>query len=110
MDIDPAHLGYVATVVAAFLGGGLLKDMWATVVGRKRARLEETQALSQLSAEIRAEIRAENQDLRDRMDAVVAAVTGLTDLLDDYFPKITGLSDEERLALRHQINLAKRVT
>ncbi|QNJ56843.1 membrane protein [Mycobacterium phage Reindeer] len=100
----------VATVVGALATGGVLTAVWNSVFPPRRDRTSEAEAIQQLGADIRREIREENEALRLRMDVVVNAVISLTDLLDDLFPKITGLSEEERIALRHKINLAKRAT
>ncbi|AEK09950.1 hypothetical protein FDH96_gp038 [Mycobacterium phage Rey] len=90
--------------------GGLAVVMWQSVFRPKVPQITETEAVQKLSAAIREEIRKENAELRKRMEVVVTAVVGLVDLLDDLFPKITGLTDEERIALRHKINLAKLTT
>ncbi|QSM01083.1 hypothetical protein SEA_NANOSMITE_38 [Mycobacterium phage Nanosmite] len=100
----------IMTLVGALATGGFLTAVWGSVFRPKGSKVSETEAIQKMGAEIRAEIRKENEDLRKRMDVVVDAVVGLVDLLDDLFPKITGLTDEERIALRHKINLAKRAT
>ncbi|AER26086.1 membrane protein [Mycobacterium phage Diminimus] len=103
-------VGMIATAIGALATGGVLTTVWGSFFAPKRDKTSEAEAIQKLGAEIRQEIREENAALRERMDVVVNAVISLTDLLDDLFPKITGLSDEERIALRHKINLAKRAT
>ncbi|WP_099021259.1 hypothetical protein [Mycolicibacterium palauense] len=121
MTIDINLAVALIGVLSAFLSGGALKAVWDTLFGwkkrhreeeaaREQHELDEVQTLQKLSAAFREEVRNENNELRERMDKVVDAVTGLTDTLDDYFPKITGLTDDERLALRQRINKVKRAT
>jgi hypothetical protein len=89
-----------------FGGGGVL-----TAIGSwRKNKLDEAQILSNISAAIREEIREENTALRERLEEVMDAVIDLTNLLDDLMPKMTGLSPEERLALRYRLNRLKRVT
>ena len=97
-------------IVGGLATGGLMTAIWQTVFGRKKAKLAEAEALSRISTAIREEIREENRELRERMDRIVDAVVSLTDLLDDIFPKLSGLNEEERTSLRRKINAAKRAT
>ncbi|ATN93997.1 membrane protein [Mycobacterium phage Kumao] len=97
-------------LITALATGGFLNAVWNSFTGRRAAQLNEAEIVARLSKEIREEIRAENKDLKGRMDKVVEAIIGLTDLLDDLFPKITGITPEERKALRRKINEAKLAT
>lgn len=100
--------------VLAFLGGGFSSAVLQTVVGwsarKRQAKIDETERLSHIAGIIREELRNENADLRKRMTDLVDAVAGLTDALDEVFPKMSGLSAEERIMLRQKINQARRAT
>lgn len=97
----------MALAGAAF-GGGLTREMWQQLFGGRKRQLDEAEVLSKLSKEIRDEIRTDNQDLRDRMDLLVGAVCGLADTVDEYFPKFTGLSNQERIVLRERMSQTRR--
>lgn len=84
--------------------------MWQQLFGGRKRQLDEAEVLSKLSKEIRDEIREDNQDLRDRMDRIVEAVCGLTDHLDELFPKMSGLTAQERMTLRESIAQTRRAT
>lgn len=107
IDLDPET---IANLFATLAAGGLLTKIWEFTTGRRKRKVDEAQVLSAISTAIREEVRKENAELRDRLDQLLGAVTGLTDILDDLFPKITGLNEEERIALRRKLNLAKRVS
>lgn len=100
----------VVSLFGALAAGGVLSKALEFVTGRRKRKVDEAQVLSAISTAIREEVRKENAELRDRLDQLLGAVTGLTDILDDLFPKITGLDEEERIALRRKLNLAKRVS
>jgi predicted nuclease with TOPRIM domain len=113
------NLTQVIMLLSALGVGGYIPTLWRNVFGRKallkkqeqdqrQLELNEAEVLSRLSTAIRAEIREENKDLRERMDRVVEAVCGLTDQLDELFPKFTGLTDEERTTLRAGMSRARR--
>lgn len=95
-------------LVGTYLGGGLTREMFTTLFGSRKRRLDEAEVLSKLSKDIREEIRSDNQDLRERMDKIVDAVCGLTDQLDVLFPKMSGLSPQERMSLRESIAQTRR--
>lgn len=97
---------HIMLVLGALAAGGFMSTVFTRIFG---TRLGEAD-LANLSTQIRTEIREENQELRDRMDTMVGAVCGLIDLLDELFPKISGLSAEERIALRREITQARRGT
>lgn len=101
---------HIALLVGAFAGGGFFNRVWDSLFGGKKRKLDEAGVLSELSKQIREEIREDNKDLRDRMDLIVVAVCGLTDTLDDFFPKITGLTDGERIVLRERMSATRRAT
>lgn len=101
-------LYHIALLVGAFAGGGFFNRVWDTFFGGKKRKLDESEVLSKLSREIRAEIREDNQDLRERMDRLVDAVCGLTDCLDEFSPKFTGLSAQERIRLREHQSRVRR--
>lgn len=103
-------LYHIALLVGAFAGGGFFNRVWDTVFDGKRRKLDEAGVLSKLSQEIRNEIREDNQELKDRMDKIVEAVCGLTDQLDELFPKISGLTAQERMTLREHIAQTRRAT
>ncbi|MBV6360449.1 hypothetical protein R2325_16475 [Mycobacteroides chelonae] len=109
-DLVELDTGTVVAVLGAVATGGLLSKVWETITGRRKRRVDETQVLSAISTAIREEVRKENAELRDRLDKVIGAVSGLTDVLDELFPKITGLDDAERKTLRASLNLVKRAT
>lgn len=100
----------IAAVIVAVAGGGLLQSIWRTVFAQKLSKAEEAELLTRLSAAIREEMREDNKELRIRLDGIADAIMGLTDMLDELFPKISGLTVEEREALRHRINAAKKAT
>lgn len=100
----------VLALAAAAFGGGLTREMWQQLFGGRKRQLDEAEVLSKLSGEIREEIRKDNQDLRDRMDRLVDGVCGLTDQLDELFPKISGLTTQERTSLRESSSKVRRAT
>lgn len=108
--INATHITLGLTAVGALGTGGLFTAMWNQFWGGRTRKLDEADVLSRLSTAIREEIREENKELRERMDRIVDAVCGLTDLLDELFPKFTDLTPEERVRLRARIAQAKRAT
>lgn len=98
------------TLLGALATGGFFTALWRSLFAHRLRKAGEAERLVRLNAAFREEIRKDNNELRARMDKVVDAICGLTDMLDELFPKITGLTDAERLTLRHSINLAKRAT
>jgi hypothetical protein len=100
----------IMALIATYLGGGLSREVWTLIFGGRKRKLDEAEILAKLSREIRDEIRTDNQDLRDRMDRIVEAVCGLTNHLDELFPKMSGLSTQERTWLRDSIAQTRRAT
>ncbi|MDM2418408.1 Uncharacterised protein [Mycobacteroides abscessus subsp. massiliense] len=109
-DLASLDTETVVAVLGAVATGGLLGKVWETITGKRKRRVDEAQVLSAISTAIREEVRKENAELRDRLEKVIGAVNGLTDVLDELFPKITGLDPAERKALRASVNLVKRAT
>lgn len=102
--VDAPTIAIIASIL--FGSGG-----WVSAIASwRKTRIDESTALSRISKEIRDEIREENKEMRDRMDKVVQAVLSLTNMLDDLFPKITGLSTDELIQLRLRLNHLKRIT
>src|SRR6476660_9092930 len=95
--MDP---GDIVSMVGALATRGVLTAVWQSIVRPRKNKVDEAATLERLSAAFREEIRKENNELRGRMDKVVQALTTLTDVLDDVFPKIQGLTAEERNRLR----------
>ncbi len=99
----------VLALVAAIFAGGFMTSVLTTITGGRKRKIDEAEALSRISTAIRDEVRKENADLRERMDRIAEAMIGLTDLLDEIFPKIVdSLHPEERTALRNKIKQAKK--
>lgn len=99
----------VVALVTSLFAGGFMSNLLMTFVGTRKRKTDEAEALSKISAEIRQEVRQDNQELRERIDRLADALISLTDMLDELFPKIaTNLHPEERDALRAKINNAKR--
>lgn len=103
-------LYHIALLVGAFAGGGFFNRVWDQLFGGKQRKLDEAQILSDLSSQLRAEVREDNKDLREGMGLLVIAVCQLTDTLDEFFPKFTGLSDGERIVLRERMSQTRRAT
>ena len=96
-------------LITAIFAGGFMSNLLATVTSGRKRKMDEAEALSRISSAIRDEVRRENADLRERMDRIAEAMIGLTDLLDEIFPKIVdSLHPEERVALRNRIKQAKK--
>lgn len=93
------------TALGAFFGGGFSTKVADHFLHRK---VSEADIITRLGASLREEIRLENAGLRERLDHVVDALTGLTDVLDDVLPNISGISPDNRKLLRQRINGAKR--
>lgn len=101
----------IIAALTALFAGGFMSNLLATVTGARRRRIDEAEVLSRISSAIREEVRKDNAELRDRMDHIAEALIGLTTLLDELFPKMAdSLHPDERDALRHRINQAKRAT
>lgn len=101
----------IVAVATSLFAGGFMSSVFATAMGGRKRKVDEAETLSRISSAIREEVRKENADLRERMDRIADAMIGLTDLLDEIFPKIVdSLRPEERDALRNKIKQAKRAT
>lgn len=105
--MDIAHWIYL---IAALAAGGFLSKVWDTLFHKRARQLDEADILSRLSSEIREEIRTENSGLRKDIRTMKDAMVHLTDVLDELFPSITGLTEAQRNILRQAANQARLAT
>lgn len=105
--MDIAHWIYLFGALAA---GGFLSKVWDTLFHKRVRQLDEADILSRLSSALREEIRTENRGLRKDIQTMKDAMVHLTDVLDELFPSITGLTDDQRNLLRQAANQAKLAT
>lgn len=105
------NIEVAVAIITSLFAGGFMSNLLAAATGSRKRKTDEAEALSRISSAIRDEVRQDNADLRDRMDRIAEALIGLTDLLDELFPKMAeSLHPDEQHALKVRISHAKRVT
>ncbi|MBB5167191.1 hypothetical protein [Mycobacterium sp. AZCC_0083] len=105
ITLGEALLG-LATAAAT---GGIFNHVWDTVFGKRKRKLDETELLQRMSAAFREEVRRENSELRERLEKVIRGLNKLTDVVDDFLYRATGISESDRMALREANQHAKLI-
>lgn len=101
-DINPvvAILGIISALVTA----GFFNLLLSTLSGRRGRKVDEVEKLSKMQAEFRDEIRRDNAALVKKMEGVERAVIHLTNVFNDVFPRVEGLTPNERIELRDALD------
>lgn len=104
-DINPVMA--ILALVTALCTGGFFNLLLSTLSGRRTKKVDELSAFSKMQQEFRDEVRQENAKQAEKLERIEAAVLKLANVFNDVFPRVQGLTLEERIQLRDAMDLVR---
>lgn len=102
----------VFLALCSALGGGVLSSVVTILVtafaNRRKNRLDEASIISNISAQLREELFEKYEEQKATTSLLRKVIINLTGLLDEVFPRIEGITQDERLRLKNA-NLEARL-
>ncbi|CKH14147.1 hypothetical protein PXH78_27025 [Mycolicibacterium smegmatis] len=96
-------------IILAILGGGGASTLMNYLFGKRGRRLDEARIAAEISRELREELSEKAEKQTETIGLLRSVIISLTGLLDEIFPRIEGITPEERNRLR-DANLEARLT
>lgn len=91
----------VIIALSSALGGGLITHGLGWLTGRRGRELDEVDIISKISAQLRGELFKESERQKDTIGILRRVIINLTGLLDEVFPRIDGITEDEKQRLRN---------
>ena len=90
----------VLELVGACVGSGALTLLLTPLVNRRINKLSEAEIIARVSIQLREELLEEYQEQKETIGTLRRVIINLTGLLDEVFPRIEGITEDERRRLR----------
>lgn len=93
------YLEFAIACAGSALSGGLATVLVSPVINRRKNKLDEAKIVQELYSRINDDLEARDREQTEKISKLRTVIISLTDILNAVFPKIDGITADEKKRL-----------